>query len=127
MKKYSYLYIIFSLFSSITAEELPKPHIKSLIEQVKRAKVKDRRLLMNQLKLQLRKMNKESRHSAMVELKKSFSKEHNGKKLHRQQKKSKSSHERQCIHQPRYRHLRHQRGQGNGHQGQRGGNGNGHK
>jgi len=131
MKKYSFSYIVFLLFFSsvINAEELQtpiQPSIKNLIQQVKNSKVKDRRILMNQLKTQLRKMNKESRHSAMVELKKSFSKEHGKKKLHKHQNESKNRHDSKCTHQPKYRHLRHERKQGNG-QGQRGGNGNGHK
>ena len=127
MKKYSFSYIVFLLFFSslVNAEEL-QPSIKNLIQQVKNSKVKDRRVLMNQLKTRLRKMNKERRHSAMVELKKSFSKEHGGKKLHKHQGKFKNAHESKCTHQPKYRHLRHQRRQGNG-QGQRDGNGNGQK
>ena len=110
MKKYSLLYIIFLLlFSSrIYAEELQvptkQPSIQDLIQKVKSAKVKDRRILMNQLKIQLRKMNKESRHNAMMELKKSFSKEHSGKKLYKEQHKR--LHQQRGEHQPMYRHLR---------------------
>jgi len=123
MKNYYLLSIVFLLlFSSVMyAEEIKTPNppsIKTLIEQVKRAEVKDRRLLMNQLKLQLRKMNKESRHSAMMELKKSFSKEHGEKKLHKEQHrhKQKKLHEHRGEHQPMYRHLRNmqERRQGEG-------------
>ena len=131
MKKYSFFYIVLLFFSSvINAEELQipthQPSIKNLIEQVKSAKVKDRRLLMNQLKTELRKMNKESRHTAMLELKKSFSKEHGGKKLHREQHRDKKLHEHRGEHQPMYRHLRNlqERRQG---QGEHRGEGNGRK
>jgi len=131
MKKYGFIYVIFLLlFSSvINAEELhvpiKKPSIQTLIQRVKNAKVKDKRVLINQLKIQLRTMNKESRHNVMVELKKSFSQEHSGKKLHKHRGKYKNSHEQQCTHQPRYRHLQHQRGEGNGNrEGKRGGSGN---
>ena len=122
MKKYRFSYIILLLFISslVNAEELKTPivqssSIKNLIQKVKNAKVEDRHILMNQLKIELRKMNKESRHSAMVELKKSFSKSHNGKKLHKRQGRSKNSHNQQCTHQPKYRHLRRQGRGGNGH------------
>jgi len=46
--------------------------IKRLIREIKGAKVKDRQELMNQLKVQLREINKESRQKAMMELKTSF-------------------------------------------------------
>jgi Skp family chaperone for outer membrane proteins len=131
MKNYYILYTIFLLlFSSALyaegATSIKQPSIKSLIEQVKSAKVQDRRILMNQLKLQLRKMNKESRHSAMVELKKSFSKEHGEKKLHRGQHKHKKLYKHRGEHQPMYRHLRQQQERMQ-RQGEHRGEGNGHK
>ena len=127
MKKYAFLYTIYVLFSSLYAEEL-QSSVQKLIQQVKNAKVDDRRQLMNQLKVELRNMNKESRHSAMVELKKSFSKEHHVKNLYKQHGKYKNAQKQQCTHQPKYRHLKRQNRQTMG-QGQRGGNGNtnGHK
>ena len=66
-------YIIFILFSlSLFAQE---PALATLISQIREAKVEDRRVLMNQLKVKLREMNKESRQRTMRELKHSFSKE----------------------------------------------------
>ena len=128
MKKYAFLYTIYVLFfSSLYAEEL-QSSVQKLIQQVKNAKVDNRRQLMNQLKVELRNMNKESRHSAMLELKKSFSKEHNIRNLYKQHSKYKNAQEQQCTHQPKYRHLKRQNRQAMG-QRQRGGNGNtnGHK
>ena len=133
MRHYYSLSITFLLLfsSSIYAEELnhsSNSSIKILIEQVKHAEVKEKRLLMNQLKLQLRKMNKESRHSAMMELKKSFSKKHGEKKLDKKQyrHKQKRLHKYQGEHQPMYRHLRNMQEQRQG-QGEHRREGNGHK
>ncbi len=42
-------------------EKVSKPDIAILISQIKEAKSDDRRVLMNQLKVKLREMNKESR------------------------------------------------------------------
>lgn len=128
MKRYAFLYIIYLLFySSLYAEE-SQSSVQNLIQRVKNAKVDDRRKLMNQLKIELRKMNKESRRSAMLELKKSFSKEHHVKNLHKQHSKYKSTLEQPSTHQPKYRYIQRQNRQGIG-QGQRGGNrnSNGHK
>ena len=140
MKHYNVIFLFFMLFSlTLWAEELkeniqvePKkveipnvepivktmelktPSLSTLIEQVKTAKVKDRRVLMNQLKVQLRKMNKESRHKAMMELKKSFSKKgHLGKAQHKH-RKHKNLHEQQSSHQPKYRQLSNGQGAGLG-------------
>jgi len=123
MKKYTYSYIILLLLFSfvLNAKELPvkiETSIPHLIQQVKNSKVKDKHVLINQLKIQLRKMNKKSRHNVMLELKKAFSK--NKKKQHKHHSKTKNPHEKKCIHQPKYRHLRHQRRQNNG-QGNRNG------
>ena len=124
MKKYSLVYIVFLLFLSSAYAEDVQPSVQHLIQQVKIAKVQDRRLLMNQLKVKLRKMNKESRRSVMMELKKSFSKESGKKKLHKHKNRANKGHKKQCEHQPKYRHLRRQNGNG---QGEHRGEGNGRK
>jgi hypothetical protein len=126
MQQYNISYLFLMLFFSLTlhAEEIKSPSIQTLIEQVKTVKVKDRRVLMNQLKIQLREMNKENRQKAMMELKKSFSnKKHKNQTQHKHQtREHKNLHEQQSKHQPKYRHL--QNGQG---RGQGNGQGNGHK
>ena len=125
-------YIIFILFSlplfaqepieqsiekKITVEE---PAITTLVLQIKEAKVEDRRVLMNQLKVRLRKMNKESRQKAMKELKNSFSKDRfsTGQKRYKHRKHKNLQHQ-QLNHQPKFRQLgngqRRGRGQCNGH------------
>jgi hypothetical protein len=152
MKQYIFIYLFFVLFFSLLlhAEELPlstsdsksikevpvtaegrtreDTMLKSLIEQVKSAEVKDRRVLMNQLKIKLRAMNQESRHKAMVELKKSFVKDGGCTSTYQDktsaQLEHKNLHEQQGKHQPQYRHLQNgesrqggerQSGQGHGH------------
>ena len=136
MKPYTSIYLGILFFSlSLHSEELQQsiqiedktidlviensskpevPSISSLIEQIKSAKVDDKRVLMNQLKLQLREMNKESRQKAMRELKKSFS----GKKQHTQkqykQVEHKNLHQQQSSHQPTYHRLQNGQGMGRG-------------
>jgi len=100
-------------------------NLQKLINQVKIAPNKEKRVLMNQLKVQLKSMNKESRQKAMKELKKSFAKKENHTKLKQHQQANHES----CQHgnhQPKFRHLRQgpkdgtgpHRGQGGeGHQG----------
>jgi len=82
--------------------------LSSLIEKIKTTKAKDRRELMNQLKVELRAMNKEKRQETMRELKKTFAQ--NGQGQYRHQ----NLHQNQFRHQPQYRQLR-------GGQGHRGG------
>jgi alpha-galactosidase len=123
MKRYGFIYMFTILLLSSLHGEALQPSVQSLIQQIKSSKVENRRLLMNQLKIELRKMNKESRHNAMMELKKSFSKEHHVEKRNREQGKYKNTHQQQCTHQPKYRHLNRQ-GVG---QGEGAGNGNRHK
>ena len=82
--------------------------IATLIEQVKIAKAEDRRELMNQLKVQLRAMNKEKREETMRELKHSFTKHGQGEHQHQRQRQN--LHQNQFRHQPQYRQL--QRGHG---------------
>jgi len=73
MRKSVVVYLFFSLFSfSIFAEDSRDISIKVLIEKIKEADVEDKRVLMNQLKLKLRKMNKESRKKTVMELKHSL-------------------------------------------------------
>ena len=121
MKQYI-IFILFSLslFAQDSIEEhiepkvsVEKPTISTLISQIKEAKSDDRRVLMNQLKVQLREMNKESRQKAMSELKKSFSKSGSktGQKKHKHQKHKKFQHQ-QCHH-PKFRRLRNGQGRGN--------------
>jgi hypothetical protein len=136
MKPYTSIYLGILFFSlSLHSEELQQsiqiedktidiviensskpevPSISSLIEQIKSAKVDDKRVLMNQLKLQLREMNKESRQKAMRDLKKSFS----GKKQHTQkqykQVEHKNLHQQQSSHQPTYHRLQNGQGMGRG-------------
>lgn len=103
MRKYMAIYLLFTLLScKIFAQETKVP-IKTLIENIKKAKIEDRRKLMNQLKLRLREMNKESRKKAMRELQKSL----NGKKssgTKRKSKKHKKVHRRQPKYRPIKRH-----------------------
>ncbi|CAA6825426.1 MAG: Unknown protein [uncultured Sulfurovum sp.] len=120
MKKHSLILLSFIFFASILfAEEIPKtvviepvkiPSLPTLIEQIKTAEIKDRRVLMNQIKIQLRELNKESRQQTMMELKKSFVK--NADKPKQQQHKNLQ--EEQSKHQPKYRQLRNGLGGGNG-------------
>jgi len=102
-------------------------NLQKLINQVKNAPNKEKRVLMNQLKVQLKSMNKESRQQAMKELKKSFAK----KEKHSQQKQQ-ANHEssQHGNHQPKFRHLRKGPKDGTGpHRGQGAGGqqGNGQK
>jgi len=91
--------------------------IKKLITKIKSASVKEKRVLINQLKIQLKSMGKKSRKKAMMELKKSFSqKNKNSKNNHQKQKKH--EHCQQMNHQPQYRHL--QKGPKDGSQPRRG-------
>ena len=90
--------------------------ISQLIEKIKSAKAEDRRILMNELKVQFRESNKEHRHQAILALKKAFAnkeshtqmKEHMQMKMH-QQSENCNPQEEQSKHQPKFRHLQHQR------------------
>ncbi len=74
------LFIFFSLIcfwtNALFADEIPKEPIKveMLITEIKSAKPEERRTLMNQLKVKLRAMNRESRAKAMMDLRNSFAK-----------------------------------------------------
>lgn len=69
MRKYILIYIFFSI--NILAQDLNTP-IKILVEKIKRANPEDRRVLINQLKVELRKVNRENRKKSMMELKRAF-------------------------------------------------------
>jgi len=68
------LLFISLISSTLFCEELEKQssHIETLISKIKSAKASDKRILMNQLKVQLREMNRETRSEVMRELKNSF-------------------------------------------------------
>jgi hypothetical protein len=73
-----YILVLFSFFvlsSSVYAEHegANKETIKALVGKVKTAKPSQRRLLMNELKIQLRTMHKEMRTQVMLDLRRSFS------------------------------------------------------
>jgi hypothetical protein len=112
------------------AEEIPEtqePTLQELILEVKNAPNEQKRVLMNQLKLHLKTMNKESRQKTMMELKKSFA---NKEAQHKGQQTKHEEHQ-HANHQPKFRHLL-QQGSRNGsgaHQGegQRGQGGNNHQ
>ncbi len=83
------LFIFFSLMyfwtNALFANEIPKESIdtETLITEIKNAKPENRRVLMNQLKLELRAMNQENRAKTMMRLRKSFAKgshQENGQK-----------------------------------------------
>ena len=72
-----YILVLFSFFvlsSSAYAEHegADKETIKALVEKVKKAVPSQRRLLMNELKIQLRTMHQETRTQVMLHLRRSF-------------------------------------------------------
>ncbi len=89
--------------------------IDSLVMQIKSAKSSDRRLLMNQLKVQLRGMNQETRRKTMMSLRKSFA-QHGGQGVHKNRPmncdKNGAIHERQGLqkHKNRPNHNGEQKG-----------------
>ena len=82
--------------------------IEALIKRVQTAPDTEKRVLMNQLKTQLKSMNKESRHQAMMRLKASFSK-HSDKavesNIERHQQHEHHEVSQHGNHQPKFRHL----------------------
>ena len=68
------LFYFFVLSSSAYAEHkgAEKETIKALVEKVKKAEPSQRRLLMNELKIQLRTMHQETRTQVMLDLRRSF-------------------------------------------------------
>jgi predicted RNA-binding protein with RPS1 domain len=106
--------------------ETPEPTLQELIAEVKNAPDEQKRVLMNQLKVHLKMMNKESRQKTMMELKKSFANKE------AQQKDQQPKHETQqhANHQPKFRYLlQDSRNCSGSHQGegQRGQGGNNHQ
>lgn len=70
-----FIYIFLTLASvNLYAQEVQADslEISTLISQIKSARSSDRRLLMNQLKIQLRELNAENRAKVMQELRASF-------------------------------------------------------
>ena len=97
-----------------SAKESKKPSISHLIEEIQKAKPESKRLLMNQLKLQLRQANKAHRQKAILALKKAFANRGNHvqtkpnieMKIHKNN--TACTQQEQSQHQPKFRHLRHQ-------------------
>ena len=107
MREYMVIYLFFILLSfRVFAENIEVP-IATLVENIKKAKVKDRRNLMNQLKLRLREMNQESRKKTMMELKNSFGSKR-GSRVGFKQNQHNKEHRRQPI----YRQIRQNHGRG---------------
>ena len=73
-----FLYIFFTMYAYATPVNTlsEQQRVQSLVKQVKTAKPSDKRILMNRLKIMLRKSNHEHRMQIMKELKKSFSSKH---------------------------------------------------
>ncbi len=101
-----YVMIIGLLLSlSLHAEEIEdqetitEPSVQELIEQVKNAPDDEKRVLMNQLKVHLKSMNKENRKKAMMKIKSSFAKSESTP--HQEYPESYQ----QGKHQPKFRHL----------------------
>ena len=97
------LYASESIPSIVTSTTETPTSVDVLITQVKNAPDDQKRVLMNQLKIQLRKMNKESRIKTMKELRKSFSN-------HKMEQREQQKHNRMeghppLNHQPKFRHL----------------------
>jgi hypothetical protein len=69
MKKYILVYIFFFINSFA---QNPNISIKTLVEKIKRANPDERRILINQLKIELRRVNRENRKRSMMELKRAF-------------------------------------------------------
>lgn len=88
-KLFIYLSLIIFGSSALLAKDLPNQpsNIDALISDIKSAKSSDRRVLMNQLKVQLRAMNQETRSKTMMSLRKSFGKNGSNKMHQRRQKR----------------------------------------
>ena len=74
--QYFFIFLLILFFSGHTlyAERVKQPSndIQRLVSQIKKAPPSQKRVLMNQLKVKLRKMNAESRKEVMAHLKSSF-------------------------------------------------------
>jgi len=105
MRKYL-LILFFILFLSINihANNGEDISIKQLVEKIKRADVKDRRQLINQLKLKLRKVNKENQKKMAMKLKSSLNQNN---KNHRNRNNYNNRNKNHSLHRHmRYRHFR---------------------
>lgn len=99
----------------VTEATQPKEaSISHLIQEIQKAKPDEKRLLMNQLKIQLRQANKAHREEAILALRKAFA----NRESHRESKPNiemrmhkngaNCTQQEQSQHQPKFRHLRHQ-------------------
>ncbi|HEO98552.1 MAG: hypothetical protein JW682_02770 [Campylobacterales bacterium] len=68
------IFILFFASHTLLAEESQQPStdIQKLVSQIKKAPPSQKRVLMNQLKMKLRKMNEKTRQEVMSDLKNSF-------------------------------------------------------
>ena len=91
---------------TIVIEPTPvNPTIKELVTQVQNAPDEQKRVLMNNLKLRLKKMNKETRQEAMKALKKSFARKGRSHHQHENHQKHNQGNCQPLNHQPKFRHL----------------------
>jgi len=105
------LYFCFSLlvFAEVSVKVHKNMSVQTLVKQVKFAKPSDKRVLMNRLKVMLRKSNKTHRMQVMKELKQSFS-TGNATPQRKQKHKNTSTH---CgTQQPKHKRLRDGSGKG---------------
>ncbi len=79
-----FLFLMFLFFTETSAQEKSNHTLatQKLIAQIKSSPPSKRRVLMNKLKLELRKMNQETREKVMMDLKKSFTKNGTSKPIH---------------------------------------------
>ncbi|MGC9350647.1 MAG: hypothetical protein ACP5D3_01540 [Sulfurovum sp.] len=74
--QYFFIFLLILFLSGVTlyAEEMKasSTDIQTLVSQIKKAPASQKRVLMNQLKIKLRKMNEKSRKEVMANLKSSF-------------------------------------------------------
>jgi hypothetical protein len=113
------------VFAETSINITQKDSIQNLVKQVKIAKPSEKRLLMNRLKIMLRKSNQAHRTKVMKELKKSFSTHHvmhQGKQ--RREHKYQQSHS--GKHQAKHRQHRYGKTEGSKDRGRQGG-GNSHR
>ena len=79
MRKYIVIYLFFIAFSfNVFADN--SEDIKLLIKKIQSANVENRRELINQLKLKLRKKNKKNQKEAIMKLKESFRRGRRGRR-----------------------------------------------
>ena len=66
------VFLYSTVFGNTFTQESSTKDIMNLVNKVKEAKVSERRVLMNQLKISLRKLNQASRQRIMLRLRKNF-------------------------------------------------------